>query len=186
MKFYFRELSLAARFSRKIWETFWESSGKRLFPRLLGNTQSTCDTWNQGLDSRRAASWLLAQASLLPSSWYWRRQWPDWTPSWRGARACAPGSCSWSVRTRKPNSAASHASGSLGVQYHRQWSAHSSDANLVLVVLGGLSRQRSIYHRSVFCRRFCSNSSVERGFCYQSVLGGRHGKGESGMKYWIE
>jgi len=32
-------------------ETFWEGSGKSLFPRPLGDMQSTCDTWNQGLDS---------------------------------------------------------------------------------------------------------------------------------------
>ena len=101
-------------FLLKIWETFWEGSGKRLFPCPLGDTQSTCETWNRGLDSWRAASVLLAQASLLPSSWYRQHRRLDWTPSWCGACAHAPGSCSWSVRTCESNSTASRAWGPWG------------------------------------------------------------------------
>ena len=73
-----------------------------------------------------AVSALLAQASLSPSSWYRQCRQPDWTPSWRSARACAPGYCSLSLQTHEPNSAASCTAGSLGVQYPCQWSACSN------------------------------------------------------------
>jgi hypothetical protein len=127
-------------FLSKIWEIFCKGSRKHLFLRLLGNMQSSCDRRNQILDSWQAASALLAQASLLPFSWYQQCRQPDWTPSWCSACVPVPGSCSWSIRTLESNSAASPASGSLGVQYRRRWLGLSDDTNLGLVVLGRLSQ----------------------------------------------
>ena len=161
-------------FLLKIQETFWKGSGRTSVPAPNEQHIVILTYVESGLDFWCAASVLLAQASLSPSRWYWQCRQPDWTPSWHGARAHAPGCHSWSLQTRKPSSAASCTSGSLWVQYCHWWSTCSNDAILALVVLGRLSRLLKIYHHSLNCRHFCSNSSVERGFWIQSVIGGRH------------
>ena len=133
------------------------------------------------LDFWCAASVRLAQASLSLSSWYWQCWQPDWTPSQRGARACAPGYCLWSLQSQEPNSAARCTLGFLWVQYRGQWSACSNDANLALVVLERLLQMLETYHHCLICRRL-----GRKRVWIQSVLGSRHVVGGKKNVEWIQ
>ncbi len=76
-------------------------------------------------DSIGAASVLLASASAPSSIQRGLGRRSVWASFWRGACAGAPGYCSWSVQARRPNSAATRASGVLGGIHCRRWSACS-------------------------------------------------------------
>ena len=65
-------------------------------------------------DSIGAASALLASASAPSSIRRGLGRRLVWASFWRGAWACAPRYCSWSVQARRLNSAATCASGVLG------------------------------------------------------------------------
>ncbi len=74
----------------------------------------------------RASSALLELSSSTSSSWRGLCQQLGWGPHWLGARALAPGACSWSLKGNEPTSTTSSTSGSLKSFFCCRWLACSN------------------------------------------------------------